>query len=112
MDNKGGFKKIGGFLLGGLIFGLVAGMMIVVMISVFLPSGLRKSEKDETTASAVAEADAEETESKDTSESDTEDETASDSEEPIEFSGEEIQVTEQTQQEQTVVTDVTRLSLS
>ena len=31
------------------------------MISVFLPSGLRKSEKDETTASAVAEADAEET---------------------------------------------------
>lgn len=95
--------------MGGLIFGLVAGMMIVVMISVFLPSGLRKSEKDETTASAVAEADAEETESKDTSESDTEDETASDSEEPIEFSGEEIQVTEQTQQEQTVVTDVTRV---
>lgn len=95
--------------MGGLIFGLVAGMMIVVMISVFLPSGLRKSEKDETTASAVAEAEAEETESKDTSESDTEDETVSDSEEPIEFSGEEIQVTEQTQQEQTVVTDVTRV---
>ena len=95
--------------MGGLIFGLVAGMMIVVMISVFLPSGLRKSEKDETAASAVAEAEAEETESKDTSESDTEDETVSDSEEPIEFSGEEIQVTEQTQQEQTVVTDVTRV---
>ena len=68
MDNKGGFKKIGGFLLGGLIFGLVAGMMIVVMISVFLPSGLGKSAVDETTASAVTEADAKETEGGDLAE--------------------------------------------
>lgn len=95
--------------MGGLIFGLVAGMMIVVMISVFLPSGLRKSEKDETTVSATIEADTEETESEDMVDGGAEDETTSEGKEPIEFSGEEIQVTEQTQQEQTVVTDVTRV---
>ena len=95
--------------MGGLIFGLVAGMMIVVMISVFLPSGLRKSENDETTVSATIEADTEETESEDMVDGGAEDETTSEGEESIEFSGEEIQVTEQTQQEQTVVTDVTRV---
>lgn len=95
--------------MGGLIFGLVAGMMIVVMISVFLPSGLGKSAVDETTASAVTEADAKETEGGDLAESSVKDEITPEDDGAVEFSGEEIQVTEQTQQEQTVVTDVTRV---
>lgn len=97
--------------MGGVVFGLVAGMIMVVMVSVFLPSLTRDNVADEVVAEAdseddvVAEDDAlsedEETDYASDAEKDTE------PEEPVDFSGEEIEVAENTGRKQTVVTDVT-----
>ncbi len=97
--------------MGGVVFGLVAGMIMVVMVSVFLPSLTRDNATDEVVAEAdseddvVAEDDAlsedEEADYASDAEKDTE------PEEPVDFSGEEIEVAENTGRKQTVVTDVT-----
>ncbi|MBQ8189450.1 MAG: trypsin-like peptidase domain-containing protein [Lachnospiraceae bacterium] len=104
MENRNGLKKMGGSLVGGLIFGLVAGMIIIVMLSVFMPSLKNEAASEDVSAEAVAEAETEQEENNQSEETEVQKE-----EETVDFAGAEIQAADSAKEEQTVVTDVTKV---
>lgn len=95
---------MGGSLVGGLIFGLVAGMIIIVMLSVFMPSLKNEAASEDVSAEAVAEAETEQEENNQSEETEVQKE-----EETVDFAGAEIQAADSAKEEQTVVTDVTKV---
>lgn len=104
-ENKGEteqLKKMGGNLLGGIIFGLAAGLIIVVILSVF-PQNVNKADSQETAPTAQTV----ETENVTAGPDDTQVE----AEEQNQTAQEEndIRTAERTAESQTVVTDVTQV---
>lgn len=97
-NNADRLKKLGGSLLGGLIFGLTAGLMMVVILAAF-PGGGDKSRADVAETEIAAQ--------KDKEKESIEDEAKTDSGKAE--SGGDIRTADSTAEDQTVVTDVTKV---
>lgn len=104
-ENKGDsdkLKKMGGNLVGGIIFGLAAGLIIVVILSVFPQNGNMADSREAASTVQATETEKVTAESEDSG-GQTEDEDQTGQEDS------DIRIAERTAESQTVVTDVTQV---